>query len=116
MVVLPRSQLRPVLVALLLGTLMTSLSQLIVATALPLIVAALGGIELYSWAFAAALLTSTVVVPIAGRLSDIYGRKRLYLIGMTIFIAGSALSGAAQTIHQLIIFRALQGLGAGCVS
>src|SRR5689334_11777129 len=95
---------------------MTSLSQLIVSTALPLVIASLGGIELYSWAFAAALLTSTIVVPIAGKLSDLYGRKTLYLIGMTIFIAGSALAGASQTIQQLIMFRALQGIGAGCVS
>jgi EmrB/QacA subfamily drug resistance transporter len=105
-----------VLAALLLGTLMTSLSQLIISTALPVVIASLGGIELYSWAFAATLLTSTIVVPIAGKLSDLYGRKKLYLIGMAIFIAASALAGASQTIHQLIAFRALQGLGAGCVS
>jgi len=116
MLALPRAQLVPILVALLLGTLMTSLSQLIVATALPLVIASLGGIELYSWAFAAALLTATIVTPIAGKLSDLYGRKALYLVGMAIFILGSVLSGASQTIHQLIIFRAIQGIGAGCVS
>ncbi|HZT07422.1 MAG TPA: MDR family MFS transporter [Chloroflexota bacterium] len=116
MITLTRSQLAPILVGLLLGTLMTSLSQLIVATALPVVIAALGGMELYSWAFAAALLTSTIVVPIAGKLSDLYGRKTLYLIGMAIFLAGSALAGTAQTIQQLILFRALQGAGAGCVS
>ncbi len=112
---LPRSRLTPVLSAMLLGTLMTSLSQLIVTTALPVVVGALGGIELYSWVFAAAMLASTVMVPIAGKLSDLFGRKTLYLIGMTIFIAGSALCGAAQSIGQLILFRAIQGIGAGCV-
>ncbi len=112
---LPRSQLTPVLSAMLLGTLMTSLSQLIVTTALPVVVGALGGIEVYSWVFAAAMLTSTVMVPIAGKLSDLFGRKTLYLIGMTIFIAGSALCGASQSIGQLILCRAVQGIGAGCV-
>jgi EmrB/QacA subfamily drug resistance transporter len=106
----------PILVALLLGTLMSSLSQLIVTTALPLVVAALGGMDLYSWAFAASLLTSTIVVPIAGKLSDLYGRRTIYLVGMAVFILGSALSGAAQSIGQLILFRGIQGLGAGCIS
>lgn len=112
---LPRAQLVPVLAALLLGTVMTSLSYLIVTTALPVVVASLGGMHLYSWIFASAMLTATVVVPIAGRMSDVYGRKALYLLGMSLFIAGSALSGAAQTAEQLIVFRGLQGLGAGCV-
>jgi EmrB/QacA subfamily drug resistance transporter len=112
---LPRAQLTPVLAAMLLGTLMSSLSQLIVTTALPVVVGALGGIEVYSWVFAAALLTSTVTVPIAGKLSDLFGRKTIYLIGITIFIAGSALAGAAHSIGQLIVFRAVQGIGAGCV-
>ncbi len=112
---LPRSQLTPVVTAMLLGTLMTSLSQLIVTTALPVVVGALGGIEVYSWVFAAAMLTSTITVPIAGKLSDLFGRKTLYLLGMTVFIAGSALCGAAQSIGQLILFRAVQGIGAGCV-
>lgn len=112
---LSRPRLAAVIAALLLGTLMTSLSQLIVATALPVVVGALGGMEVYSWVFAAALLTSTVTVPIAGKLSDLHGRKAVYLAGMAIFIAGSALSGAAQSIGQLILFRAVQGIGAGCV-
>lgn len=112
---LPRSQLVPILAALLLGTLMTALSTLIVTTALPVVIASLGGLELYSWAFAAALLTSTIAYPIAGRLSDLFGRKALYLVGMTLFMVGSALCGAAQSIEQLIAFRAMQGLGAGSV-
>ncbi|MPZ13294.1 MAG: DHA2 family efflux MFS transporter permease subunit [Chloroflexi bacterium] len=112
---LSRGQLWAVLVALLLGTLMTSLSVLIVATAIPVVVASLGGLELYSWVIAAALLTSTVVYPIAGRMSDLYGRRTLYFVGMAVFMLGSALSGAAQSIEELILFRALQGIGAGCV-
>jgi EmrB/QacA subfamily drug resistance transporter len=100
---------------MLLGTLMSSLSQLIVTTALPVVVGSLGGMEVYSWVFAAALLTSTVTVPIAGKLSDLFGRKAIYLTGMVIFIAGSALCGAAQSIGQLILFRAVQGIGAGCI-
>ncbi|MEA2641918.1 MAG: hypothetical protein QOF51_3312, partial [Chloroflexota bacterium] len=112
---LTRRQLLPILLALLLGTLMTSLSTLIVSTALPVVIAALGGMDLYSWAFAAALVTQTVVYPLAGKLSDLYGRKTVYLIGITVFIGGSALAGAAQSIQQLIVFRAIQGLGAGAV-
>jgi EmrB/QacA subfamily drug resistance transporter len=112
---LPRAQLVAIISALLLGTLMTSLSQLIVVTALPLVVASLGGLDLYSWVFAAALLASTVVVPIGGKLSDLYGRRKVYLTGMVVFMGGSALCGAAQSIEQLIVFRAIQGMGAGCV-
>jgi EmrB/QacA subfamily drug resistance transporter len=100
---------------MLLGTLMSSLSQLSVTTALPVVVGALGGMEVYSWVFVAALLTSTVTVPIAGKLSDLFGRKTIYLIGMAIFIGGSALAGASQSIGQLILFRAVQGIGAGCI-
>jgi EmrB/QacA subfamily drug resistance transporter len=112
---LTRGQLTAILSALLLGTLMTSLSQLIITTALPVVIASLGGLELYSWVFASALLASTIVYPIAGKLSDLFGRKRLYLIGMAVFMLGSALCGASQSIEQLICFRALQGIGAGCV-
>ena len=112
---LSRGQLSAIIVALMLGTLMTSLSQLIVTTALPVVIASLGGIELYSWVFASALLAATIVYPIAGKLSDLFGRKSLYLIGMAVFMLGSALSGASQSIEQLVCFRALQGVGAGCV-
>src|SRR5438093_13596260 len=102
---LPRAQLMPIVGALLLGTLMTSLSTLIVSTALPVVIASLGGLEFYSWAFAAALLTQTIAYPIAGKLSDLYGRKTLYMIGMAVFMLGSALSGPSQNIVQLIVFR-----------
>ena len=82
---------------------------------MPTVVAQLGGLEHYSWVFAAYLLTSTASVPIWGRLSDLYGRRRLYLAGIAVFLAGSALSGAAASMTQLIAFRAIQGFGAGAV-
>src|SRR5205085_12019855 len=81
----------------------------------PTIVGKLGGISLYSWVFSAYLLTSTTTVPIYGKLADLYGRKPLFLFGSALFLLGSALSGAAQSMEQLIIFRAIQGLGAGAV-
>ncbi|NUR86979.1 MAG: MFS transporter [Nonomuraea sp.] len=91
------------------------LDQSIVGTALPRITAELGGTTLYTWVVTAYLVTSTVTVPLYGRLSDQHGRKPLLLIGMTVFVAGSALCGAAQDMTQLIAFRALQGLGAGAL-
>jgi EmrB/QacA subfamily drug resistance transporter len=92
-----------------------ALEATVVSTAMPTVIATLGGLAHYSWVFAAYLLTSTASVPIWGRLSDLYGRRRLYLIGIVVFLVGSALSGAATTMWQLIIFRAIQGLGAGAV-
>ena len=82
---------------------------------MPTVVATLGGLAHYSWVFAAYLLTSTASVPIWGRLSDLYGRRRLYLLGIAVFLGGSALSGASTTMTQLIVFRAIQGFGAGAV-
>ncbi|MFB9473538.1 MDR family MFS transporter [Nonomuraea salmonea] len=104
-----------VLLAVLGGMSLAMLDQTIVGTALPRIVAELGGGPLYTWAVTAYLLTSTVTVPLYGRLSDQHGRKPLLLIGMAVFLIGSALSGAAQDMTQLIAFRALQGLGAGAL-
>jgi EmrB/QacA subfamily drug resistance transporter len=86
-----------------------------VATAMPTAVADLGGVARYSWAFSAYLLTSTTTVPLFGKLADLYGRLRIYLISTVIFLAGSALCGAAGTFEQLVLFRALQGIGAGGV-
>ncbi|WP_246268531.1 MDR family MFS transporter [Nonomuraea typhae] len=97
------------------GMFLAMLDQTIVGTALPRITAELGGTGLYTWVVTAYLLTSTVTMPLYGRLSDQYGRKPLLLIGMAVFVAGSALCGLAQDMTQLIVFRALQGLGAGAL-
>ncbi|MCK2212560.1 MFS transporter [Actinomadura sp. ATCC 31491] len=105
----------PVLVAALGGMFLAMLDQTIVGTALPRIVGDLGGGELYTWVVTAYLLTSTVTVPLYGRLSDQHGRKPLLLVGMVVFVLGSALCGVAQDMVQLIAFRALQGLGAGAL-
>jgi EmrB/QacA subfamily drug resistance transporter len=96
-----------------LGMLLAALDQTIVATALPRIVADLNGLNHLSWVVTAYLVTSTVTVPLYGKLSDLYGRKRLFMIAITLFLVGSALCGAAQTMTELILFRGLQGLGAG---
>src|SRR6266568_4486202 len=104
-----------VTIALMLGMSLASLDATIVGTALPSIVGKLGGIALYSWVFSIYLLTSTTTVPIYGKLADIYGRKPLFLFGSGLFLLGSALCGAAQSMEQLIVFRAIQGLGAGAV-
>jgi EmrB/QacA subfamily drug resistance transporter len=99
----------------LLVMLLASLDQTIVDTAMPHIITDLQGFNLYTWVTTAYLLTSTVMVPIYGKLSDIYGRKPIFLIGVTLFLIGSAASGAAQTMVQLVAFRAFQGLGAAAL-
>jgi EmrB/QacA subfamily drug resistance transporter len=93
--------------------LLAALDQTIVATALPRIVSDLGGISQYSWVFAAYMLTSTITVPLYGRLGDVYGRRNLFLIAIGLFLVGSALCGAAQEMTELVLARAVQGLGAG---
>ena len=92
---------------------LAALDQTIVATALPRIVGDLGGITQYSWVFTAYMLTSTVTVPLYGKLGDVYGRKKLFLFSIVVFLIGSALCGAAQSMTQLVVFRAVQGIGAG---
>ena len=104
-----------VIIALMLGMSLASLDTTIVGTAMPTIIGKLGGINLYSWVFSAYLLTSTTTVPIYGKLADLYGRKPIFLIGSSLFLIGSIASGAAQSMEQLIIFRAIQGVGAGAV-
>src|SRR5919112_3947050 len=98
---------------LLLGMSLGALEATVVSTAMPTVIATLGGLAHYSWVFSAYLLTSTASVPIWGRLSDLYGRRRMYMLGIVVFLIGSAVSGAAMTMPQLIAARALQGLGAG---
>ena len=102
-----------VLGAILLALLLGALDQTIVGTALPRIVTDLNGNDLYTWAVTIYLLTSTISVPFYGKLSDYFGRKPLLLFGITVFLVGSALSGLSQTMEQLILFRGIQGIGAG---
>jgi EmrB/QacA subfamily drug resistance transporter len=99
--------------AVMLGMLLSSLDQTIVGTAMPKIVGELNGLEHYSWVITGYLVASTAGVPIFGKLSDIFGRKWLYLAGIATFLAGSMLAGLSQSMTQLIAFRALQGVGAG---
>jgi EmrB/QacA subfamily drug resistance transporter len=110
---LPTRQKIPIMLAVMSGMLLAALDQTIVSTALPRIVSELHGLKDLSWVVTAYLLTSTISVPISGKLSDIYGRKKLFLLAIIIFVAGSALSGLSQNMAELIGFRALQGIGAG---
>jgi EmrB/QacA subfamily drug resistance transporter len=98
---------------LMLGMLLAALDQTIVATALPTIVGDLGGLNHLSWVVTAYLLTSTASTPLYGKISDLYGRKRIFQAAIIIFLIGSVLSGISQNIGELIAFRAVQGLGAG---
>jgi EmrB/QacA subfamily drug resistance transporter len=102
-----------VLGAILLALLLGALDQTIVGTALPRIVTDLNGNDLYTWAVTIYLLTSTISVPFYGKLSDVFGRKPLLLFGITVFLVGSVLSGLSGSMEQLIIFRGIQGIGAG---
>jgi EmrB/QacA subfamily drug resistance transporter len=104
-----------VTIALMLGMSLASLDTTIVGTAMPSIVGKLGGITLYSWVFSIYLLASTTTVPIYGKLADLFGRKPVFLFGTALFLIGSIASGASQSMEQLIVFRAIQGLGAGAV-
>ena len=106
---------RAITAGLLLGMSLGALEATVVGTAMPTVIASLGGLNRYSWVFSAYIVTSTVTVPVWGKLSDLYGRRLLYQIGIGVFIVGSMLSGMATSMPQLIIFRAIQGLGAGAL-
>lgn len=110
-----KTNVKVVTIAMFVATFLTAIEGTIVSTAMPIIVSDLRGIELMNWVFAIYLLTSAVTVPIFGKLSDLFGRKKIFIIGTLIFLIGSALCGLAQTMEQLIIFRALQGIGAGAI-
>ena len=110
-----RERLIMILVGVMLGMLLAALDQTIVGTAMPRVIADLNGLEHYAWVFTSYMLASTVMVPIYGKLSDIYGRKPFFIGGMALFLLGSALSGASQDMTQLIIFRGIQGLGGGAM-
>jgi EmrB/QacA subfamily drug resistance transporter len=114
-VILSSRRRRAVTVGVMLGLFIAALEATVVSTAMPTVIASLGGLDHYSWVFSAYLVATTVSIPVWGRLSDLYGRRPLYLIGVATFLAGSALSGASTSITQLILFRALQGLGAGAL-
>ena len=106
-------RVRLIFSALLLVMLLAALDQTIVSTALPTIVGDLGGLSHISWVVTAYLLASTVSGPLYGKLGDLYGRKTLLQIAIVLFLIGSALCGLAQSMTELIAFRALQGLGGG---
>src|SRR5512146_3197357 len=102
-----------ILGAVLLALFLGALDQTIVGTALPRFVTDLGGNDYYTWVVTIYLLTSTITVPFYGKLSDLLGRKPILLFGITVFLIGSALSGLSQEMWQLILFRGIQGIGAG---
>ena len=97
------------------GMFLAALEATVVGTAMPTVIASLGGLNHYSWVFSAYLITSTITVPVWGKLSDLYGRRLFYQLGIAIFLLGSVLSGMAGTMTQLIAYRAVQGLGAGAL-
>src|SRR5689334_24601466 len=106
---------RAITAGLLLGMSLGAMEATVVGTAMPTVIATLRGLAHYSWVFSAYLLTSTASVPIWGRLSDLYGRRRMYLGGIVVFLVGSALSGASTSMVQLIAARTIQGIGAGAI-
>jgi EmrB/QacA subfamily drug resistance transporter len=112
---LPRPQLIAALGGVMSAMLLAALDQTIVGTAMPRIIAELQGFEHYAWVTTAYLLTSTASVPIFGKLSDLYGRKLFLVVGVVLFLIGSALCAAAQSMTDLILFRGFQGIGAGCI-
>ena len=114
--VLPHSTKMLILGAVLLSLFLAALDQTIVATALPAIVRDFNGIDLVSWVSTGYLLASTAMVPIYGKLSDLYGRKLILLWGIVVFLLGSALCGIAGTMIQLIVFRVVQGVGAAAIT
>ncbi len=104
-----------ILGAVMLGMFLSALDQTIVGPVLPKIVSDLNGTDFYTWAVTIYLLTSTVTVPIYGKLSDLYGRKPILIFGIGLFLVGSALAGLSQEMWQLVLFRGIQGLGAGAL-
>lgn len=98
---------------LLLGLILASIDQTIVSTAMPTVVNELGGFSQYSWVFSIYMLTSTITMPIYGKMADLFGRRKIYMLSLLVFLMGSALCGLAGSMTELIIYRAIQGLGAG---
>ncbi len=98
-----------------LGLFLGAMESTAVATAMPTVIASLGGLAIYSWVFSAYILAATISMPLWGRLADLYGRRRVYLTGLAIFLVGSVLSGLAPSMTVLIVCRTLQGLGGGAL-
>jgi EmrB/QacA subfamily drug resistance transporter len=114
---IPPGRARQIITAgLVMAMAVVAMEQTVVVTALPTIVGELDRLDLFPWVFSAFLLTSTVSVPLYGKLADLFGRRRVFLFGIALFLAGSMLCGLAQSMTQLIVFRAVQGLGAGAVA
>jgi EmrB/QacA subfamily drug resistance transporter len=109
------SKTTPTVIGLLLGMFVAALDQTIVATAMPTGVRELGGFESFVWVFSAYMIASVVATPIFGKLSDIYGRKLFFMLGLVVFLIGSILCGISTSMTELIIFRAIQGIGAGAL-
>src|SRR4051795_921065 len=110
-----RSERGPVLIALMLSTSLVAIDSTILATAVPSVVADLGGFSQFPWLFSLYLLAQAVSVPIYGKLADQVGRKPMMLFGVSLFVVGSVLCGFAWNLPSLIVFRAVQGLGAGAI-
>ncbi len=111
----PRTKRKIVFSSIMLAMFMAAIEETIVATAMPSIVADLGGFSLFSWVFSAFLLAQAVTIPIYGKFADLYGRKPVFTFGVTVFLIGSVLCGFARSMNMLILFRLIQGLGAGAV-
>jgi EmrB/QacA subfamily drug resistance transporter len=111
----PKTNRKIVLLSVMIATFMAAIEGTIVATAMPSIVADLGGFSLFSWVFSAFLLTQAVTIPIYGKLADLFGRKPVFGFGVIVFLIGSILCGFAKTMNTLILFRFIQGLGAGAI-
>ena len=105
-----------VVTSLLIATFLTAIEGTIVSTAMPKIVEDLGGSHLYTWVISIYLLATVISTPIFGKLADLYGRKKMFTIGVIIFLIGSMLSGFSQTMQQLVVFRLIQGIGAGALT
>lgn len=110
-----KSKAKWITAGLLTGLILSSLDQTIVAAAMPTISRELGGLSLYSWVFSVYMLASTTAMPIYGKIADLFGRKRIFLIGLLLFLIGSLLCGLAGSMMELVAFRGVQGLGAGAL-
>ncbi|MBI2863396.1 MAG: MFS transporter [Chloroflexi bacterium] len=107
------SRRKLITIGIALGMFLSALDTTIVGTAMPTVIASLGGTELFSWVFATYMLASTTSTPLFGKLSDLFGQRTLFVVAVGLFLLGSALAGASQTMTQLIVFRAIQGIGGG---